>query len=77
MQNLQEAIYELVDKRFNIKDFIDEGDGTGQKCKNTAGIHCPMCKSDNVFVYLNQSRSADEEKTKYYECLDCNHKWKV
>lgn len=45
--------------------------------KNTVGIHCKNCHSDNVHVYTKQTRSADEASTKFYTCLNCGNKWSV
>lgn len=76
MTTLQDQIYEIVDKRFPIDEFIEEGE-KNSKIKNTVGITCPTCKSDNIFVLIKQVRSADEEATKFFECLDCGYTWKL
>jgi DNA-directed RNA polymerase subunit M/transcription elongation factor TFIIS len=44
--------------------------------KNTYGVKCPNCGSENVHVEQKQIRSADEGATNFYDCLDCHHKWK-
>lgn len=44
--------------------------------KNTVGIKCKRCGSDNVNVESKQVRSADEAMTKFYTCLDCGNKWR-
>lgn len=44
--------------------------------KNTVNIHCKNCKSDNVYVFSKQVRSADEATSKFYTCLDCGQKWR-
>ena len=44
--------------------------------KNTVGIICKVCGSDNVYVESKQVRSADEAMTKFYTCLNCGNKWR-
>lgn len=44
--------------------------------KNTVGIKCKKCGSDNVYVESKQVRSADEAMTKFYTCLNCGNKWR-
>lgn len=44
--------------------------------KNTVNIYCKNCKSDNVYVFSKQVRSADEATSKFYTCLDCGQKWR-
>ena len=44
--------------------------------KNTVGIKCKQCGSDNVYVESKQVRSADEAMTKFYTCLNCGNKWR-
>lgn len=44
--------------------------------KNTVGIKCKQCGSDNVYVESRQVRSADEAMTKFYTCLNCGNKWR-
>ena len=44
--------------------------------KNTVGIKCKVCGSDNIYVESRQMRSADEAMTKFYTCLNCGNKWR-
>ena len=44
--------------------------------KNTVGIKCPRCQSENVNVFEKQVRSGDEAKSRFYTCLNCGNKWK-
>ncbi|KAH9386268.1 DNA-directed RNA polymerase I subunit RPA12 [Nematocida major] len=37
---------------------------------------CPECKSESLYYYTMQLRSADEGQTVFYEC-DCGYKVKV
>ena len=45
--------------------------------KNTEGVVCGICHSDNVYVETKQLRSGDEGATNLYTCLRCGSKWKV
>lgn len=47
-----------------------------RQIKNTVGIYCKVCKSDNVYVESKQVRSADEATTKFYTCLNCGNTWR-
>ena len=47
------------------------------RVKNTVGVNCKTCKSDNIYVVSKQLRSADEATTKIYTCLDCGYTWRV
>lgn len=45
--------------------------------KNTFGIKCSECGSENIYVKSVQLRSADEATSKIYTCIDCKHIWRV
>lgn len=44
--------------------------------KNTVGVKCPKCGSENVYVESKQKRAGDEAETKIYTCLTCKKIWK-
>ena len=44
--------------------------------KNTFGIYCPICGSDNVNEQVKQLRAGDEEANHIYTCLNCGHRGK-
>lgn len=71
---LQQAINIDDDKRIHTSDYKTKD--VIQLIKNTYGVKCPQCKSENVHVEQVQIRSADEGATNFYECLDCHYKWK-
>lgn len=60
--------------RIPISAFIP--DVVNTMVKNTVGIKCKVCGSDNVYVESRQVRSADEAMTKFYTCLNCGNKWR-
>ena len=37
---------------------------------------CGRCRSDNVYFYQRQTRSADEGSTTFCKCLSCGKRWK-
>ena len=70
---LQDMINKDLLNIINMKDFIKEYiDPTN--VKNTSGVVCSNCGSENLHVELKQTRSADEEATSIYKCLDCGQK---
>ena len=43
---------------------------------NSKTAECFKCKTINVYVRGQQSRSADEPETIFYLCLTCGNRWK-
>ena len=76
MTELQEAINAIVDKILPVELFQKAGE-IAQKVKNTFGVHCPKCKSDNVYEKAIQTKSSDEISTIFMECLSCGYKWRL
>ena len=37
---------------------------------------CIKCKGNKVTMYTQQTRSADEPMTEFYNCMDCFRQWK-
>ncbi|KAI5170543.1 DNA-directed RNA polymerase I subunit RPA12 [Nematocida sp. LUAm3] len=56
-------VYRVMEKKEKAK---------GAKIKEK----CPMCKSEYMYYYTMQLRSADEGQTVFYEC-DCGYKEKL
>lgn len=71
---LQNLINKDLRARIPIEAFKQEKLVT--MVKNTVGIKCKACGSDNVYVESKQVRSADEAMTKFYTCLECGNKWR-
>lgn len=71
---LQEKINVIIDK-YNLSDYIREE--SFQLQKNTVGITCKQCQSDNIYSEAKQTRSGDEAATIFYTCLNCGNKWKT
>ena len=72
---IQTAINEDLYEDVPISAFIPETINT--MIKNTVGIKCRKCQSDNVYSMSRQTRSGDEAMTIFYTCLNCGNKWKV
>lgn len=75
VSSIQELINKKLLEMIPIDAFKQEEIQT--KVKNTVGVICSRCKSDNVYVQSRQVRSADEAMTKFYECLHCGNRWRV
>ncbi len=39
-------------------------------------VRCPKCGSDEVYVWMVQTRSADEPPTRFYKCSRCGYTWR-
>ena len=72
---IQTEINQYLYDNIPISAFIQEVIKT--EVKNTVGIKCKTCGSDNIYSESRQTRSADEAMTIFYTCLNCGKKWKV
>lgn len=76
MSTLQERLNAKIDEYFPPDNFVQAGD-MEKRIKNTYGIICNKCKSDNIYESADQGgRSADEIGAVYYTCLNCGFKWR-
>ena len=75
ISTLQNAINEDLRRTIPLEAFIQEK--IQLMVKNTVGIRCKKCGSDDVFCESRQIRSADEATSKIYTCLNCGNKWRV
>lgn len=73
--SIQQKINEDIDKMIDISLYKTQE--TTTMIKNTIGVHCKNCGSDNVNLFTKQMRSADEAASKFYTCLNCGNKWRV
>ncbi len=39
-------------------------------------IRCPRCGHDEVYFWMQQTRSADEPPTRFYRCAKCGYSWR-
>lgn len=72
---IQTAINQYLYENIPVSAFDQEIIDTN--VKNTVGIKCRKCQSDNIYSESRQTRSADEAMTIFYTCLNCGNKWKV
>lgn len=74
-RSLQSVINQVLYRNVPINLFIQRS--IDMKVKNTVGIICKKCHSDNVFSESRQLRAADEATTILYTCLNCGNRWKM
>jgi DNA-directed RNA polymerase subunit M/transcription elongation factor TFIIS len=74
---IQDMICADLVERMPISAFIHKSDANNYLVKNTVGVKCPKCHSENVNAFSKQVRSGDEAMTIFYTCLDCKNKWRV
>ena len=72
---IQSSINQYLYDHIPISAFVQ--DTVNTMVKNTVGIKCKKCQSDNVYSESKQTRSGDEAMTILYTCLNCGNKWKV
>jgi DNA-directed RNA polymerase subunit M len=54
------------------RDFTgEENDG-----RPTTEISCPECENNRAYYEMKQIRAADESETRFFECADCEHRWR-
>ncbi|HDI02656.1 MAG TPA: transcription factor S [Candidatus Aenigmarchaeota archaeon] len=42
----------------------------------TIKIQCPKCGHMKAYWWVQQTRSADEAPTRFYQCCKCGYKWR-
>lgn len=40
-------------------------------------IICPKCGNEEAYWWMQQTRSADEPPTIFYQCTKCEYRWRV
>lgn len=64
--------YEMAAKR---TDQVLEDQMKNNKSKSL--YTCIKCKGSHVTMYTQQTRSADEPMTEFYNCQDCSKQWRI
>ena len=75
MNDIQKSLNPLIDELIPIEVFVKAGT-VAKLVKNTFGVKCPKCGSEDVNEQEIQTRSADEAATKIFTCLQCSNKWR-
>ncbi len=39
-------------------------------------VVCPKCGNDEAYVWMQQTRAADEPPTRFYRCTKCGYTWR-
>lgn len=73
--SIQQKINEDIDQMIDVSLYKTQE--TSVMIKNTVGVKCKVCGSDNVNLFTKQTRSADEASSRFYTCLNCGNKWRV
>jgi len=68
---INKKLYQTIPINAFVEDYINT------RIKNTVGVICKKCGSDNVFSESRQTRSGDEATTIFFTCLNCGNKWKM
>lgn len=71
MTSLQDLINEKLFEMIKIENFKTKAIKT--LIRNTFGIYCPICGSDNVHEDVKQLRAGDEQADHIYKCLNCGN----
>jgi len=40
------------------------------------GVECPKCGNREAYVWMMQTRAADEPPTRFYRCTKCGYTWR-
>ena len=67
----QYAVDEKVESKNNV---IMRGEDINTH--PTTIITCPECGHNKAAWWLQQTRSADEAPTRFFQCLKCKHTWR-
>ena len=69
-----EETYKEKEKVKTEENIIMKGDDINTL--PTIDIECPKCGHNKAGYWLQQTRSADEAETRFYQCLECKHTWR-
>ena len=77
MTSVQDKINAIVDEMFKPEDFAKAME-MQKFVKNTFGITCPACGSDQIYeMDTTGSRSIDETSQIYGYCISCSKRFRI
>ncbi|AFK19169.1 transcription factor S [Haloferax mediterranei ATCC 33500] len=57
-------------------EVVDMSDVDNAEIGPTTTAICPKCEHDVARYEMKQIRSADESETRFFTCVECDHKWR-
>ena len=66
---------EKVEKKPTEDVIVMEKDISTETLPKTK-IQCPKCENNEAYWWVQQTRSADEAPTRFYQCTKCGYKWR-
>ena len=58
------------------KTIIIESPEQLPRIASIAKVECPKCGNKEAYVWMMQTRRADEPPTRFYRCTRCGHTWR-
>ncbi len=55
---------------------VDMSEVDNSEIGPTTTVICPSCGHDRARYEMKQIRSADESETRFFTCVECDHKWR-
>jgi len=55
---------------------IDENVKMPRIASIAKGVECPKCGNREAYVWMMQTRAADEPPTRFYRCTKCGYTWR-
>lgn len=55
---------------------IDENVKMPKIASITKGVECPKCGNREAYVWMMQTRAADEPPTRFFRCTKCGYTWR-
>mgnify|MGYP006265906089 CR=1 FL=1 len=75
-------LFTKITGKKSVKEKQDEASkgtrfrGNESESRPTTKVKCPKCDNNKAYYEMKQIRSADESETRFFECVECNHKWR-
>lgn len=70
----KEKEYSIKKEVKSAETVIDKGEDIDIRPKTNE--ECPKCGHNEAYWELRQTRSADEAETRFFQCVECGHKWR-